>query len=185
LGESKVNAVKRIAVLVGLLVWTTQAVAQSWDIMSEPISHEEMVEILIIGERTELNSLGPASKRDKQLLINMYGVPREGPCIPETHYVCSFVYYLAVSEFGKYPPQGAFRIGEFGEIRTVEWFPRESTDPYGTARLRLEIANYPGFAFGYNADLEEERRILEIMVTTEGATQSGDVRVGCITRDCT
>jgi hypothetical protein len=150
---------------IACLLFAGTVECQDWTITSDSIPRSELIEILVVGERTDLAEIGPAAKREKQLLMKLYGVAREGPCVPETHYVCSFDYYLAVSEFGYYPDQAAFRIGRWGEVRGVEWLPRQADDEYGTARLRLQVANYPAAVLPYNSELQEEVRTVDLLVS--------------------
>jgi len=140
-------------------------------VVSDPITPQEFVEILALGERQDLNEAGPATDREKRLLIKLYGVAREGSCVPETEWVCAYDYYLAVSEYGIDALQGAFRIGFFGEIRGIQWLSERTPESYDSARLRLQVANYPSHAVKANPELREAVRTIELVVTAVGVRE--------------
>ena len=59
------------------------------------LTSHDLVEVLNYGVVRELNS--KAHKREEQLRLRLYAIPREGSCVGGSHYVCSYSYYLAVS----------------------------------------------------------------------------------------
>ena len=89
-----------------------------------------------------------------------------GNCAPEaeTEVTCSFKYYLAVNSGDLGVDGVVYDLGEVGEITKVQWLENSNRD---FDRLRLEISNYPEFAFEYNPKLVRKIRIVELEVSLQ------------------
>lgn len=131
------------------------------DLRNSRIENATLVEILNYAEMQNLNNLSDKSK-SSELDLRLYSVGVEGACIPDTHGICSYKYYLAVAEQGVGLEKAVFFLGEVGEITKVEWL--ESPQTY-VARLRLEVSNYSNLAFEMNTELVRKTRIFELNVS--------------------
>ena len=112
----------------------------------------------MFGEMTDLNKI--ASKVEKKLWIKIYAVPAEAKegeenCFPESHGVCRFDYYLAVSEFDEYPAYNVFNLGQFGEIGGYQWMKSEALDQ---AKIKVIVKNYPEMATKFNSNLKNSNK---------------------------
>ena len=72
--------------------------------------------------------------------LRLFAVGVEGDCVPETHWVCSFDYYLAISTFDSWPETAVYSLGRLGEISRVEF--REANAGYQDT-IRIFTTNYP------------------------------------------
>jgi len=130
--------------------------------VSQSVSTKEFVHILNEADFQNLDSIAPDRA---SVSLRLYRVAEQGSCIPETHMICSYRYYLAVSEFGEYPDQAVFGLGEVGEIQSVKWLP---TDGWGRALLQVEVSNYPEYAYARNPDLVRVTKSFELVVSVDG-----------------
>ncbi len=145
-----------------VLLFLSNTQAQSrLDLRNNRIENATLVEILNYAEMQNLNNLSDKSK-SSELDLRLYSVGVEGACIPDTHGICSYKYYLAVAEQGVGLEQAVFFLGEVGEITKVEWL--ESPQTY-VARLRFEVSNYSSIAFEMNTKLVRKTRSFELNVS--------------------
>ena len=93
--------------------------------------------------------------------LRLYGVGVEGDCVPETHWVCEFDYYLAVSTFGSWPKISVYSLGRIGEIVLVEY---KQTNPGYQDTIRLTWANYPATVLKRVRTLQAVRRTTEFNI---------------------
>ena len=145
-----------------LLFFNSNQAQSRLDLRNSRIENATLVEILNYAEMQNLNKLSDKSK-SSELDLRLYSVGVEGSCIPDTHGICSYKYYLAVAEQGVGLTQAVFFLGEVGEITKVQWL--ESSQPY-LARLQLEISNYSNYGFELNTELVRKTRTLELNVST-------------------
>ncbi len=132
---------------------------------STRIEDDRLVEILNNATVHELNALpAPRGSGKGQLLLRLYALPRSGSCVPQSHQVCSYHYYLAVSEYDEMPRQTVYDLGEVGEIVDPRWLP---DDRLGAAWLQLSVSNYPAHAFRSNPGLVRKVIALKLDVTVD------------------
>jgi hypothetical protein len=81
-----------------------------------------------------------------------------------THMVCSYHYYLAVSDDGEAAPQAVYDLGKVGELRPVAWLGRTAS---GRARLRVTVANYPSHVFKYSPKLSRKTANYVLQIGTD------------------
>jgi len=119
----------------------------------EKIYDPHLVNILMFSEMAELNKLQP--NIEKNLWVKIYKVPDKTPndCFPESHGICKYVYYIAVSQFDENPIVDAYRLGVFGEIVNYKWTQITELD---TAVINIEINEYSKEAITYNKKLKDK-----------------------------
>ena len=129
-------------------------------VQPQPVRNALLVEILNWGERQDLMALPNAPSELDALL---YSVADEGSCVPDTHAICSYRYYLAVAEAWPGVGQDAavYALGRVGEITRAEWLEGSRPD---RGRLRLEVSNYPEHAFEVNPALVRRTRAITLEV---------------------
>lgn len=156
---------RRIASALGLVLVCASPVLAQGRVelaVSDSVSAHEFVRILNEADVQDLDSIAPERA---SVSLHLYRVAEQGSCIPETHMICNYRYYLAVSDFGEYPDQAVFGLGEVGEIRSIKWLP---TDGWGTALLQIEVSNYPEYAYARNPDLVRVTKSFELVVSVDG-----------------
>ena len=124
---------------------------------SDPVVNPQFVEFLNYGFSVDLNHSPPVSSTEPWL--SLHGVPKEGSCLPGSHYVCSNHYYLAVdsAQLGIEPV--VYDLGEVGEISDIEWLMPNQPE---TARLRIRVTNFPREYFDLNDNLPRRERVYEL-----------------------
>jgi hypothetical protein len=142
------------AALLCVLLSDAAAAQGPGPLRPERIDDEVLVRILNAGAELDIDGL--SEEEIPPLLPRLYAVPEEGDCVPETHLICGFRYYLAVSEDGDGPEQAVFSLGLLGEITFARFLPGEGSDP---PRLRLTVESYPSFALERNAALPREQAV--------------------------
>jgi hypothetical protein len=120
---------------------------------AQPIEDERLVRILANAEMRRL----PADEN----IVRLYGIPEQGDCNPETHWVCSHDYYVAISAYGEAPDQSVYRIGRVGEITEAVALPRV---PGVQDRLRITSINYPAEVLARMPGLERVERHFELRI---------------------
>ena len=140
-------------VLIGaclVLATRTQLSGQTGvTLQAKPVRDSLLVSVLNSAELVNLDSIRPEG--DVQLSIKLYRMGRSGSCVPHTHWVCSYRYVLAVSEFDELPSQAVYDLGELGEIRTIRW---PSSTGLDQAVWEVYVLNYPADAAKQNPRLE-------------------------------
>ena len=147
--------------VIGFLFVGTQAQSRL-DLKNKPIKNALLVELLNYSEMKELE---PPSPTERTNFLRLYSMGGEvGGCAPEleTEETCSTKYYLAVCSGDLGVDGVVYDLGEVGEITKVQWLESSNRD---FDRLRLEISNYPEFAFEYNSKLVRKIRIVELEVS--------------------
>ncbi len=104
----------------------------------ESYGDKSIVKLLAVGQVEALNQLQP--EIEKTLELRLYRVPKSGDCVPETKMVCSYDYYLAVSEYDEDPKQAVFNPGTYGSIAQVMWLPTKTAD---SAKLEVSFSELP------------------------------------------
>lgn len=94
-----------------------------------------LVKILNNSEVIDVNDNSPHN-----LVLKLYKIPVSGDCIAETHAICAYDYYLAVSEYDEQPRQSVFHLGVLGEINQIRWIIDDNLDQ---ATLSIRVTNYP------------------------------------------
>lgn len=112
--------------------------------------------VRILNDGAELDIDGLSEEDVPPLTPRLYAVPAEGDCVPETHLVCGFRYFLAVSGDGESPEQAVFSLGLLGEITFTRFLPSAGDEP---PRLRLTIQNHPSFVFERNPNLPRRQAV--------------------------
>ncbi len=117
------------------------------------LNNSLLVDILTLGEVTDLNAL--QENIEKNLSVKIYKVPdKEGnQCFPESHGICQYRYYLATSQIDESPIVGAYYLGVLGEIVEYQW---ESTELIDTAIIIIKANKYSKEALNYNKALTNE-----------------------------
>ena len=139
---------------------------------SNPVSNPQFAEILNYGYFRDLEPPYPLRLRT-DLGLRLIYVPREGNCIPGTHYVCSGHYYLAVRSLQIGFDPVVYDLGEVGEIDDIEWLmpnQRADAESTGHVRLRIRVTNFPSEYFDYNASLIRRERLYELEASLERLT---------------
>lgn len=114
----------------------------------QKVSDQLIVRILNNSEVADLNKLDKNSSDN--LALKLYRVPVSGDCVAETHTICAYDYYLAVSEYDEQPRQSVFYLGAVGEISKINWHKNDKVDQ---ATLSIRVTNYPIAVFKQNPDL--------------------------------
>ena len=123
---------------------------------SDPVANPLFVEFLHYGLSDDLNHSPPVGSDEPRLSLHI--IPREGNCLPDSHYVCSNHYYLAVNSFQVGIEAVVYDLGEVGEISDIEWLMPNQPE---TARLRIRVTNFPREYFEF-ADLPRIERVYEL-----------------------
>lgn len=146
-------------ILVAFLFGGIQA-QSNLDLKNKPIENELLIEIL---NDSEIKELKPPSPTASILSLRLFSIGVLGDCAPEveTEVTCSFRYYLAVSDGGLGVPRAVYDLGEVGEILKIQWLENSQLD---AARLRLEISDYPKWAYRVNSKLIRKTKTIELEV---------------------
>lgn len=140
------TAVLLLALSCGLLAGPAAA-QEPAPLRATPVTDSLLVRILNDGVVQEIERpRGPPT----YLHPRLYRVREEGGCVEDTHMVCGYWYYLAVSEDGEAPRQAVFDLGWIGEVVGAELLAGRGPD---RPRLRLTLANYPSHVFRYQRNL--------------------------------
>jgi hypothetical protein len=134
----------------------------SVDLNPKALADPAVVQVLAEGSLRELNAIDTSIAKD--LALRLFSVAKEGSCVSETEWVCSYRYVLAVSEYGEMPSQNAYDLGEVGEIGAIHWVRTTHPDQ---AILTLEVRNYPLHAAKRNPELRLIRRRYQLTVTVD------------------
>jgi hypothetical protein len=129
------------------------------------LGNPQLVEILNYAVSQVLNREPPAP--EQELRLKLYAVPKEGDCLPDSHYVCSRHYYLAVSSFEEGFGAVVYDLGEVGEISDIQWLKPNQQQ---TARLRLRVTNFPVEYFSLNDKLPKREQMYELEVALNRLT---------------
>jgi len=132
------------------------------NLQAKPIRDSLLVSVLNSGELQNLDSVGP--DEDPQLAIRLYRMAREGSCVEETHWVCSYRYIMAVSEYDELPNRAVFDLGEVGEIRNIRWLASTRPDQ---ALWEVEVQNYPAHAVKQNPKLVVRMKRYRLDITVQ------------------
>ena len=84
--------------------------------------------------------------------------------MPDTHYVCSHHYYLAVSTYEEGLGEAVYDLGEVGEIRNIRWL---KSSKELTARLQLNVTNFPNEYLAWDRNLTKVERTYTLEVGLE------------------
>ena len=134
----------------------------SVELNPKALADAAVVQVLAEGSLRELNAIDTSIAKD--LALRLFSVAKEGTCVSETEWVCSYRYLLAVSEYGEMPSQNAYDLGEVGEIGSIHWVRANHPDE---AVLTLEVRNYPLHAVKRNPDLRLTRRRYRLTITVD------------------
>lgn len=150
-----------ITTVVSITFSCVNAYSQSrLSLKNKPINNKLLVEIL---NDSEMKELAPPLPKHSNFFLRLYSIGELGTCEPETEteVVCSFRYYLAVSDGGLGVPRTVYDLGEVGEITDIKWLENSDSN---FDNLRLEISNYPTDAFEHNPKLIKKTRVVELNV---------------------
>ena len=112
--------------------------------------------VRILNDGAELDIDGLSEDEVPPILPRLYAVAVEGDCVPETHLICGFRYYLALSGDGEAPEQAVFSLGVMGDLTFARFLPAAGDEP---PRLRLTIENYPSYVFERNPRLTPRQAV--------------------------
>jgi hypothetical protein len=131
------------------------------ELKNKTVKDDLLVEIL---NDSEMKELKPPSPNASAVFLRLFSIGVLGDCAPEveTEVTCSFRYYLAASDGGLGVPRAVYDLGEVGEIIKIQWLENSQSD---TARLRLEISNFPELAFRDNPKLLRKTKTVELFVS--------------------
>jgi hypothetical protein len=122
-----------------------------------------MIKILALSNMIDLSKMD--EDIDKDLLLRVYEVPvlEENDCFPESHGVCTYDYYISVSQYDEDPEYNVFKIGTLGQITKFKW---KKTDQPDTAKIEILTTKYSLDAQKYNHKLPniENRFLLTVNV---------------------
>jgi len=135
---------------------------QATQLQPQLLDDQLLVRILNSAVMQNLNALQPSLP--KALSLRLYAVPVQGPCVRHTHWICSYEYYLAVSEHDEAPAQAVYSLGDVGEIVSVRWMPGTVGD---RAILRVSVTNYSMTALRRESTLRREERRFTVDVTVD------------------
>src|SRR5262245_38300720 len=124
-----------------------------------------LVEILNHGIVQELNKLTGGERQE--LTLRLWQIPKEGDCMPDTHYVCSYHYYLAAAPHEEGFEGAVYDLGELGEISDIQW---QQSDVSDTVQLSMRVTNYPREYLRDNKKLVIREKRYLLFVTTEKLT---------------
>ena len=145
------------------LVSTLLLIASCANAQVHKLNTQEMVKILALSNVIELNKLD--SSFEKSLVLRVFEVPvlEDNDCFPESHGVCTYDYYLSVSQIDEYPEYNVFKIGTFGQIVDFHW---KETSELDTAEIEIVTTQYSLAAQKYNDKLSKSksRKLLQINV---------------------
>ncbi len=79
---------------------------------NQQIENSRLTEVLALSSVRQIKA--------KHHIIKLYSIPQQGSCVPETHWICDYHYYLAVSTFDEYPEIAVVDLGIVGEIIKFE-----------------------------------------------------------------
>ncbi len=127
------------------------------------INDKILVKILNESKMQFLNDLDP--KVEKTLSLRLFPVPNSGACVRETEAVCSFDYYLAVSEFDEHPAQSVFFLGQMGELTEFRWAEGAKSDQ---AKVSWTQLKYPTSALKAENSLKQESKIVNAEIAVSG-----------------
>jgi hypothetical protein len=131
---------KQIVAVCFVLIFMATALAASGRIAIAPTSIKGSV-VLDIANNSEMKTLDHVLKGvGANLWLRLFSIGEEGSCVPETHAVCGFRYYLAVREDGEEPALALFYLGHVGEIEDIKAF--DIGGPDGVI-LQFTVTNYP------------------------------------------
>lgn len=153
------------------------------NLKNKSIENELLVEIL---NNSQMKELLPPLPKHSNLFLRLYSIGEFGTCAPEVEkeVTCSIRYYLAVNDGSLGVLGKVYDLGEVGEITNVKWleepksnidkpddssgviqFAKNSND--GIDRLRLEITNYPTYAFKLNPKLIKKSKFVDLEVSVD------------------
>ena len=133
---------------------------------SNPVSNRQFVEVLNYGAFHELGPDWSSQQLNTYLFLRLHKVPKEGTCLPGSHYVCSNHYYLAVRSAEEGFDPVVYDLGEVGEISDMALLMPNQP---GTARLRVRVTNFPREYFEI-ADLPRRERVYVLEVNLDRLT---------------
>lgn len=126
------------------------------------IRSQPLVEILNYAHVRDLKpELG---SRQQDLRLRLYAIPKEGDCMPDSHYVCSHHYYLAVRPYEEGLGEAVYDLGEVGEISQIQWL---NPDSEMKARLRITVTNFPKEYFTSNKTLIKREKSYELEISVD------------------
>lgn len=138
--------------------WT--ASLGSAEIVVSRWSHEALAEVLGLGSYRE-------PQRDSAMgyapvMVRLWSVEREGPCVPHTHFVCQHDYLLTVvtGDLGAVP--GLYSLGRVGEITDMRWVSVEEP-----STLELTVSNYPPRSRTSAVDWQLQSRVVRLGVSED------------------
>ncbi len=103
-----------------------------------------------IGKVITLNELQP--EIDKDLSVRLYQVPTmDQDCFVETHGICQYEYYVAVSTFDEYPQVNVYKLATKGELAEITWV---SDDRVDYVELDVTLNRYTSEALRNNKALD-------------------------------
>lgn len=101
------------------------------------------------GKMSDLNKNANGSA---DLLVRLYQVPvMDGSCFVETHGVCRYRYYVAVSTFDEQPEMNVFKLSHEGEVTGVVWQTEDKPD---YVEVELALSQYTQAALKNNPALK-------------------------------
>lgn len=128
----------------------------------QKISNPTVINILNNSEVVNINKNKISDSYN--LVLKLYKIPISGDCVAETHAICAYDYYLAVSEYDEQPRQTVYHLGVVGEISKIDW--RESTNE-DEETLQIRITNYPVTVIKQSPKLDIKSKDYLLRISTE------------------
>ncbi len=128
------------------------------------IKDERLARIMALAKQVEI--LAPPTAI---LRVRLFEIQIEGDCVPETHWVCSHEYYLAVSTIDSDPSVAVYSLGRIGLISKTELV---KSLPNQQVTIRFETQAFPNAVIERNKALKLGRDTFFISFNEEIATLS-------------
>jgi len=114
----------------------------------KPMVNSLLVRLLTLSESETIYGL---PKFKTNFGAKLYSIGKEGNCVPETHFICSYEYYLALYEYGDPGELAVFYLGEVGKIEGLQTIRGEKSD---SVVFNFKVFDYPEYI--------KERKYLEM-----------------------
>lgn len=131
---------RRIGAFLLLLSLASWCGANPMKFSSKRIENALALELATEAEKLDLLKLPDAAPTN--IYLWLYSISNEGDCVPETHLVCSFTYFLASRHDGYSGISALFELGQYGEIADIKWVESKDLD---VAVLEFSVYNYPKY----------------------------------------
>lgn len=156
-------------ILLPYIVLVALLFACEANIKSDGMTTKELKKVLALSNFIDLNLIKTNFEKDLILRVFEMPVTEQNDCFPESHGVCSYDYYLSVSQHDEYPDFNVFKIGRFGQIISYQWI-REDKPDY--VEIEILTCKYSSAALKYNKKLKNEEKRLRLKINLNGVTRS-------------